>query len=48
MYIPTKLKSITGKLKGAYIKYVGPEGFTNFSKKNCSPGDHRPKFFMAQ
>ena len=36
--------------KGEYIKYVaeGPKSFTNFSKKICSPGDHRPKYFMAQ
>ena len=35
---------------GAHIKYVGggPEGFTNFFKKIRSPGDHRPKYFMAQ
>ena len=37
--------------KGAYIKYVGgvgPEGFTIFLKVFRSPGDHRPKYFMAQ
>ena len=46
--------------KGAYIKYVGggggevgergpaAEDFTNFSKKIRSPGDHRPKYLMAQ
>ena len=31
--------------------YVGgrrPEGLTNFSKKIGSPGDNRPKYFMAQ
>ena len=35
----------------AHIKYVGggaAEGFTNFSKKLRSPGDHRAKYFMAQ
>ena len=26
----------------------GPEAFTNFSKKFRSPGEHRPKYFMAQ
>ena len=26
----------------------GPDGFTNFSRKNRSPGDHGPKFFIAQ
>ena len=27
----------------------GTEGFINFSKnKICSPGDYRPKYFMAQ
>ena len=37
-------------IKGAYIKYVGGglEGFTNVSNAFCCPGDHRPKFFMAQ
>ena len=41
--------------KWAYIKYVGgtggegAEGFTNFFKKIfLSPGDHRPKYFLAQ
>ena len=34
----------------AYIKYVrgGPEGFEIFQKKFCSPGDHRPEYFLAQ
>ena len=34
--------------KGVYTKYVGGglEGFTNFSKKFRSPGDHRAKYFM--
>ena len=43
------------KFKGAYIKYVEggvggdrAEGFANFQKKIRSPGDHRPKYFMAQ
>ena len=37
--------------KELYIKYVGgegAEGFKNFPKKVRSPGDHRPKYFMAQ
>ena len=38
--------------KGPYIKWVGEGdgGFYIFSKKkkNCSLGDHRPKYFMAQ
>ena len=35
MYIPTKLKCTTGKLKGAYIKYVGvgARGFYKFFKR---------------
>ena len=41
-------------IKGACIKYVGEGGGEEFykffkkKKKNCCPGDHRPKFFMAQ
>ena len=31
--------------KGAYINYEG--GKPNFSKKIRSPGNHRPKYFMA-
>ena len=37
--------------KGAYIKYVGggSRGVLQiFQKIFCSPGDHRPKCFMAQ
>ena len=39
--------------KGAYIKYVGgwegaTGGFYKFFKKIRSPGDYRPKYFMAQ
>ena len=41
--------------KGAYIKYKGGwwEGREQrvspiFLKKICSPGDHRPKYFMTQ
>ena len=37
--------------KGAYIKYVGggSRGVLQiFQKIFCSPGDHRPKYFMAQ
>ena len=37
--------------KGAYIKYVGRGGggFYKFFKKIfLSPGDHRPKYFLAQ
>ena len=30
------------------MKEGEPEDFTNFSKKFRSPGDHRPKYFMAQ
>ena len=40
---------ISGKTplaKGTYIKYLGGGGVR--SGKCCSPGDHRPKYFMAQ
>ena len=35
---------------GAYIKYLGGgrRVLQVFQKKCCSPGDHRPKYFMAQ
>ena len=44
------IRYYTDRVKGPYIKYVGrgPESFTIFSKKNCSPGHHRPKYFMTQ
>ena len=36
--LPFVIRNIPDQYKGAYIKYVGrgggPEGFTNFSKKN--------------
>ena len=31
-----------------FMKEGRPEGFTSFSKKFRNPGDHRPKYFMAQ
>ena len=50
MLVLLALKPPRKRGKGVYLKYVGggPEGFINFSKKNHSPGDHRPKYFMAQ
>ena len=36
--------------KGVYIKYEeggGQRVLQIFQKKVCSPGDHRPKYFMA-
>ena len=48
-FIPLKEKHYVNK--GAYIKYAGEggaEGFTNLKKKKIqSPGDQRPKYFMA-
>ena len=44
------IRYYTDRVKGPYIKYVGGglESFTNFSKKICSLGHHRPKYFMTQ
>ena len=52
-FIPLKEKHYVNK--GAYIKYAGEggggagaKGFTNLKKKKIqSPGDQRPKYFMA-
>ena len=48
-------KQLSGKrsiaAKGAYIKYVeggGRRVSQIFQKTFHSPGDHRPKYFMAQ
>ena len=42
--------NLVAERKGSYIKGGGggAEGFKNFPKKVRSPGDHRPKYFMAQ
>ena len=49
-FIPLKEKHYVNK--GAYIKYAGEGGggggFYKFKKKKIqSPGDQRPKYFMA-